>query len=291
MSVLVDGSPTKEFLVSRGLRQGDPLSPFLFVLVAEGLAGLVRKSIDIGEFQSFDIRGSCKVELLQFADDTLIVGDGSWKHAWAIKAVLRAFEVVSGLGINYHKSKLIGINFNSFFLEAASHLFSCRREDSNFYFLGIPIGFNPRKESTWNPLVLKMKKRLEGWTNRFLNLGATKVLCVDKSSNFSSTCSYWWKDILKIGGCFLLDPLVENCRFTIHDGFKTPFWEAKWLDNMVLKEFFPDLFKVSCLKNVSVAAMGGWREGRWNWSNLGILNVIVECSGLTEIFCALKDRL
>src|SRR4051812_11583659 len=97
MSVLVNGSPTKEFKVHRGLRQGDPLSPFLFVLVMEGLTGLIRKSIEVGEFQSFNNKGACKVDILQFADDTLIVGNGNWKHVWALRAVLRAFEAVSGL--------------------------------------------------------------------------------------------------------------------------------------------------------------------------------------------------
>ncbi|CAK8537008.1 unnamed protein product [Lathyrus sativus] len=176
MSVLVNGSPTKEFEVEKGLRQGDPLSPFLFVIVAEGLAGLVRKSQELGEFEGFVVNGKCMVDLLQFADDTLIVGEGTWKHVWAIKAVLRAFELVSGLGINYHKSKLIGVNISSNFLDAASFVLSCRKEDSSVNFLGIPIGSNPRKASTWNPLLLKIKKRLLGWKNRFLSLGGRITL-------------------------------------------------------------------------------------------------------------------
>ncbi|XP_058774780.1 uncharacterized mitochondrial protein AtMg01250-like [Vicia villosa] len=157
MSVLVNRSPTKDFVVSRGLRQGDPLSPFLYVLVAEGLTGLVRQSIEIGEFGRFAIKRSCWVDILQFADDTLIVGEGTWKHVWEIKSILRAFELVLGLGINYHKNKLMWINSSIMFLETASLFLSCKIEDSNFYFLGIPIGFNPRKESTWNPPLIKMR--------------------------------------------------------------------------------------------------------------------------------------
>ncbi|XP_058760864.1 uncharacterized protein LOC131634228 [Vicia villosa] len=53
MSVLVNGSATKEFKVTKGLRQGDPLSPFLFVLAMEGLTALVRKSIEVGDFKPF----------------------------------------------------------------------------------------------------------------------------------------------------------------------------------------------------------------------------------------------
>ncbi|XP_058758719.1 uncharacterized protein LOC131631972 [Vicia villosa] len=145
-------SPTKNFDVGKGLIQDDPLSPFLFVSVAEGLTGLVRQSIAVGEFESFCIQGSCKVDILQFVNDTLLVAKGTWKHVWAIKAVLRAFELVSGLGINYHKT---------------SSVLSCKVEDSKFHFLGIPVGFNPRKEETWIPLVLEMKNWLAGWKNRF----------------------------------------------------------------------------------------------------------------------------
>ncbi|XP_058779060.1 uncharacterized protein LOC131653017 [Vicia villosa] len=176
MSVMVNGSPTKEFVVNRGLRQGDPLSPFLFVLVTEALTRLVRKSIEIGDFEAFDIKRRCEVDILQFADDTLLVGTGTWKHVKALKIVLRSFELVSGLGINFHKSKLIGINVSSLFLDAAAYYLSCRVEDNNFLFLGIPIGSNPRKEATWAPLMEKLKKKLSGWKARFLNLGGRLTL-------------------------------------------------------------------------------------------------------------------
>ncbi|XP_058727324.1 uncharacterized mitochondrial protein AtMg01250-like [Vicia villosa] len=118
MPILVNGSPTKEFKVECGLRKGDPLSPFLFVIVAEDLTALVKKAIVIGEYEGFLINGKCEMDILQFADDTLMIGEGNWKKVWAIKTILKAFEMVSGLGINYHKSKLIEINVTNNLLEA-----------------------------------------------------------------------------------------------------------------------------------------------------------------------------
>lgn len=64
MSILVNGSPTKDFNVSRGLRRGDPLSHFLFLLVAEGFSGLLFQVVSLGEFKAFHFNVSTHVELL-----------------------------------------------------------------------------------------------------------------------------------------------------------------------------------------------------------------------------------
>lgn len=75
MSILVNGSPMKDFEVGKGLRQGDPLSSFLFVIIVEGLAGLVKKTADLGEFKGFNAQDMCKLNIMQFADDTLVIGE------------------------------------------------------------------------------------------------------------------------------------------------------------------------------------------------------------------------
>ncbi|PNX61152.1 receptor-like kinase, partial [Trifolium pratense] len=65
ISVLVNGSPTKEFIMGRGLRQGDPLSHFLL---------LMRKAVELGRFDGFKFdRGDEQFTHLQYADDTLII--------------------------------------------------------------------------------------------------------------------------------------------------------------------------------------------------------------------------
>ncbi|XP_058725920.1 uncharacterized protein LOC131597229 [Vicia villosa] len=161
MSVLVNGSPTKEFMVEKGLRQGDPLSPFLFVIVTEGLEGLVSKAVEVGEYVGFNIRRAC---------------EGSWKQVWVIKAILRGFEMVSGPGINFHKRKFIGINISDNFMDIIANFLSCRREEDHFIFLGIPIGSYPRRISTWNVIFSKIKSRLLDWKVRLLSFGGRLTL-------------------------------------------------------------------------------------------------------------------
>ncbi|XP_058725639.1 uncharacterized mitochondrial protein AtMg01250-like [Vicia villosa] len=124
MSILVNGSPTLEFNVERGLRQGDLISPFLFVIMVEGLKALVNKAILNGDFAGCNLNDRCFIDIIQFSDNTLLAGDGSWNHLWAIKSVLKGFEMVSRLGINYHKSKIIGIDINPHFLDVATSFLS-----------------------------------------------------------------------------------------------------------------------------------------------------------------------
>jgi hypothetical protein len=74
MSILVNGSPTEEIDIKSGLKQGDPLAPFLFLLVAEGLGGLMKRSVKANRFGGFWIGNQgVVVSHLQYADDTLCI--------------------------------------------------------------------------------------------------------------------------------------------------------------------------------------------------------------------------
>ena len=78
ISVLVNGSPTTEFLPQRGLRQGDPLAPFLFNIVAEGLTGLMRRAMEENMYKGYLVGGNnVPISILQYADDTIFFGEAS----------------------------------------------------------------------------------------------------------------------------------------------------------------------------------------------------------------------
>ncbi|PNX81845.1 cysteine-rich receptor-like protein kinase [Trifolium pratense] len=173
MSVLINGSPTEDFTVGKGLRQGDPLSPFLFLIAAEGLTGMVNKAVDIGKFAGFMVNDSIQFQILQFADDTILMGDSSWDNIRTMKSILRGFELVSGLKINFVKSKLYGINVEANFLAAAASFLDCSHDSIPFKFLGIPVGANPRRQATWKPIVESMTKRLSNWNSRNLSFGGS----------------------------------------------------------------------------------------------------------------------
>ncbi|KAK2380884.1 hypothetical protein QL285_068538 [Trifolium repens] len=102
-SVLVNGSPTEEFHLERGLWQGDPLSPFLFLLAAEGLNVLMEAVVASNLFTGYNIgeQDPVTVSHLQFANDMLLLGIKSWANVCALRAVLVLFETMSGLKVNF----------------------------------------------------------------------------------------------------------------------------------------------------------------------------------------------
>ena len=112
-SILINGSPSDFFGSSRGLRQGDPLSPFLFDIVMEALSCMLVAATTAGQFLGF-IVGNVTSSLmtmshLLFADDTLVFCDADINHITALCGILSRFEVVSGLKINLGKSELVPV--------------------------------------------------------------------------------------------------------------------------------------------------------------------------------------
>jgi hypothetical protein len=161
MSILVNGSTTEEICIHRGLKQGDPLAPFLFLLVAEGFSSLMRNAVDRNLFEGFDLGGGgLVVSHLQYADDTLCIGKPTVENLWAMKALLRGFEMVSGLKINFFKSSLIRIIVESDFMNMACNFLNCSERSIPFKYLGLLVGANSRSMSTWELLVENLSGRL-----------------------------------------------------------------------------------------------------------------------------------
>lgn len=177
-SVLVNGSPTEEFVIERGLRQGDPLSPFLFLLAAEGLNVLMQSMVSEGLYRGYTVGSTEGVEVsnLQFADDTLLLAEKSWANVRSMRAVLIIFEQISGLKVNFHKSMLTGVNVPISWLTEASLVMNCRVGTLPFVYLGLPVGGDARRLEFWKPVVDRIVNRLSNWSCKFLSLGGRLIL-------------------------------------------------------------------------------------------------------------------
>ncbi|GAU51457.1 hypothetical protein TSUD_413540, partial [Trifolium subterraneum] len=168
-----------------------------------------QKAVDNGNYHGFKVRDDLQFHTLQFADDTVLVGEGNWENLWSLKTVLRSFELVSGLKVNFFKSKLYGINLDDNFLSAASSFLHCEVDSIPFRFLGIPVGANPRRKITWNPVVEAMKKRLNAWNCRNLSIGGKVTLI---NSVLSSLPLYFFS-FFKVPVCVLQDLINIQRRF------------------------------------------------------------------------------
>ena len=110
-SIIINGRPRGRFKGTRGLRQGDPLSPFLFTLVADGLGRLTDKLVNQNLVECFEVgRDKIKISHLQFADDTLFFIKEDEINIRTLFSALTIFSNVSSLKINFRKSTLLGIN-------------------------------------------------------------------------------------------------------------------------------------------------------------------------------------
>lgn len=107
-SILINGVPTGYITPTRGIRQGNPLSPYLFILAAEGLSSLFTRAIDQGVIKGLQICSSApKVHHLFFVDDSFLFGEASEEECQRFKFLLNVYEQASGQRINLEKSSVV----------------------------------------------------------------------------------------------------------------------------------------------------------------------------------------
>ncbi|XP_028102574.1 uncharacterized protein LOC114301812 [Camellia sinensis] len=177
ISIVVNGSPTSEFSPQRGLRQGDPLSPFQFNIVAEGLNILMTRARLMGLIKGAVVGSNdLSITHLQFADDTIIFCEAEREEVLTVKRILRCFEIVSGLKINYYKSVVCGIGLSDELSKEYVSMLNCFHQSLPLNYLGMPLGDNPRRRRTWKPIIDKVNQKLASWKRRFLSFASRMTM-------------------------------------------------------------------------------------------------------------------
>lgn len=170
-AVLINGSTSSFFSSQRGLRQGCPLSPLLFLLVAEGLSQLIHKARRDGKVKGIEVAINLFITHLLFVDDILIFTNGSPNEIKEYKSIFDLFLKASGMQINSRKSQICAADLVRRERDRLTNLFTFPLQplDTPFKYLGFWLKPVAYKKEDWNWLIAKIESRINHWSFRWLS--------------------------------------------------------------------------------------------------------------------------
>ncbi|GJY58660.1 RNA-directed DNA polymerase, eukaryota, reverse transcriptase zinc-binding domain protein [Tanacetum coccineum] len=247
--------PTSEFSINRGLRQGDPLSPFLFILVMEGLHNAFAEAVGNGLISGININNSTiNISHLFFADDVIITTDWNARDLENIIRILHVFYLASGLKINIHKSNIYGIGVNE---EEVSNMASnagCIAGNILFNYLGLPIGSNMKSIASWKMLVDHFHLRLSTWKANLLSIGGRLTLI----KSVLGSLGIYYLLIFRAPESVLQD--LERIRSNFFWGGNQDGKKMAWVKwPIILNSFDKGGLNIGSLKAFNLALLQKWR--------------------------------
>ncbi|RVW97198.1 putative ribonuclease H protein [Vitis vinifera] len=176
---LIANEPAGFFPSSKGLRQGDPLSPYLFIMGMEVLSALIRRAVEGGCITGCRIqrgRGQAvSISHLLFADDAIVFCEAKKENMTFLSWTLCWFEAASGLRINLAKSEIIPVGKVDEILEMAVEL-GCKVGQLLSTYLGLPLGAPNKAGYVWDGVEERMRWKLALWKRQYLSKGGRITL-------------------------------------------------------------------------------------------------------------------
>ena len=214
-SLILNGEHMPPFRPQRGLRQGDPLSPYLFILLIDALSSLLTNAVEDRQIQGIKLSRSCPtLSHLLFADDSLFFSKATKKDSWALIQVLQSYCYASGQQINLNKSGLIFSSNTPVNLQnviSSITRIPILKEMGNY--LGLPSHWGTSRKQIFKKIEEKFDSKIEGWKEKLLNGAGKEVLIkavlqsipsysmtIFKLPNYfckkrnSKLAKFWWSD-------------------------------------------------------------------------------------------------
>ncbi|XP_039052012.1 uncharacterized protein LOC120193638 [Hibiscus syriacus] len=240
-SISFNGSLIGYFKGTRGLRQGDPLSPTLFVLAMHVLSKMLNLAAAKGVF---GYHPKCKrigLTHLSFADDLMIFCKGSADSIMGVLSVLDLFYEISGLQLNSSKCEIFSVGSSSRSMEFFQQITGFKRGSLPVRYLGIPLVTRKLTEKDCVVLIEKIKQRLHHWPARNLSYAGRLELIRDDKPASGARVSWDFICFSKVeGGLGIKNTEIWNQACSIDlirkilegDG---SLWVA-WLKSYVFKD-------------------------------------------------------
>jgi hypothetical protein len=222
--VLFNGGKLQQFIPSRGVRQGDPISPYLFLLAAEGLSCLLKHHSLSSELHGLMVAPSAPaVSHLLFADDSLLLFRADTGSAEKVQQLLNLYCMASGQRINREKSSIFfSKGCPETVKESVKLALDVQSETLNEKYLGMPTDVGSSRSSAFKYIKDRIWSRIQGWLEKLLSVGGKDVLIksvVQAIPIFSMACFK-----LPRGLCLHINSMVMKFWWGCRDGERKPSW-------------------------------------------------------------------
>lgn len=173
-----DGDVFGNVMPSRGLRQGDPISPYLYIMCVEGLSAIIRRNEEAGLLHGCTIsRGAPEISHLLFADDSYFFFKATGPEAGVMKIILDRYEAISGQVINYNKSTItFSPNTKEESRQEVCQQLGVIEVQMPGKYLGMPMRIGRNKVSSFAFLTERIEQKLQGWHNISLSKAGKVML-------------------------------------------------------------------------------------------------------------------
>ncbi|XP_075665091.1 uncharacterized protein LOC142634702 [Castanea sativa] len=228
-SVLINGEPRGYIVPTRGIRQGDPLSPYLFLLCSEGLSDFIEQAVNERYIKGFSLcKHGPKISHLFFADDSLLFCRAREEDVIKIQVILGKYEVALGQKINSGKTTIFfSKNVSMSAKEQVQNLLGVPEIREYEKYLGLPAVVGRNKRASLNYIKDRVWGKLQGWKEKLLSQAGKEVLLkavVQVISTFAMSCFR-----LLVGPCQNIEMLIPKSSsgsFT----WKSILWERHLIE-------------------------------------------------------------
>ncbi|PNX83979.1 ribonuclease H, partial [Trifolium pratense] len=181
-TILWNGSKTEPFTPTRGLRQGDPLSPYLFVLCMERLGAMINNQVRQLKWKPMQMtRNGTKLSHLFFADDVLLFGKATSVQAKVIDEVLKKFCAMSGLKISLEKSKFCtstGVTRHT--RDTIANVTQIHATDRFKKYLGFKMFYGQVRKQDFSDVYDRVNAKLASWKSRLIGYRRVFVMILTR---------------------------------------------------------------------------------------------------------------